>query len=107
MNHSLPGIPAIYQTYLQTTEDAGSPPETGRGLAHPPPPRAEGVFYSQTIQLSEGGSEQSGQREGVKHPQSRLSMCPWHQWSQNTGLPSLGLRRVWEVSKAAHGAQFG
>lgn len=49
MSHSLPGTPASDETYLQSTEDAGSLPGTGRGPADPPPPRAgESLFSDDT-----------------------------------------------------------
>lgn len=48
-------------------------------------PRPEGVFYSHTIQLSEGGQGSPVKGQGVKHPQQALH-CAWRQRSQHTGV---------------------
>lgn len=103
MDHSLPGTPAADEMCLQSTEDAGSPPETGQGPTYPPPlcpqPLSWGSLSSPTIYLG-GGSEQPGQGAGVKHPQRRLS---WHQWSQGTGLPPPGLGWAWKSARQPTG----
>lgn len=103
MKYSLPGTPAADETCMQSAEDAGSPPETGRGPADPPPPGPGGVFYSQTLRLSEGGPQQPGQGVGVRHPQSRLSICARHQWSQHSRLPLLGLGQTGKSARQPTG----
>lgn len=62
MDHSLPGTPAADEMCLQSTEDAGSPPETGKGPRDlpplRPPPLGWGVFHLRPYSLVEGQRSQ-------------------------------------------------
>lgn len=61
-DHCLPGTPAADEMCLQSTEDAGSPPETEKGPTDPPPlcppPLGWGVFHLRPYSLVEGQSSQ-------------------------------------------------
>lgn len=91
MNYSLPGTPAADETCLQSTgmQEIYCDKRLER-TQHTRLLPGFGESYPQIRQLSEEGSEQPGQGGEVKHPQSRLSLCAWHHWSQDAGLPPPG-----------------